>query len=257
MPKQSQNAVKLTKNILFFLSSAAIVSLSGCHAFGEYSSTINSSISINRNSEQIIVSINRNGQAETFTSFAQLCSSRALYTDIKVTIDAILKVMGMPDCNQANTLIPSITEIDLSNTQVASLEPLVWFVNLEKLNLSNTQVKSFIHLSGLHHLSYLDVSNTKIDSFIHVPSNSDLQHLDVSNTQISSFIHLPSDSNLQYLDVSNTKIDGFIHLPSLTNLRYLNVRNTRIDNLTHMPSLPRLERLKQGSDSAPSQVMNK
>lgn len=256
MTKQSQNAVKQTRNTLVFLSSAAIIALSGCDVFGEYSSTINSSITINGNPKQIIISINRNGQAQTFTSFAQLCSKRTLYADIKVTIDAILKVIGISDCNQANTLIPSITEMDLSNTQVASVEPLAWFVNLEKLNLSNTQVKSFIHLSGLPHLSYLDVSNTQIDSFIHLSSNSDLQHLDVSNTQISSFIHLPSNSNLQYLDVSNTKIDSFIHLPSLTNLRYLNVRNTRIDNLTRMPSLPRLERLDQGSDSAPSQVMN-
>jgi Leucine-rich repeat (LRR) protein len=57
-----------------------------------------------------------------------------------------------------------ITELDLSNRNIANLDGIQYFLNLESLNLANNQIKNFRLLEKLPKLSNLNIENNSIQT---------------------------------------------------------------------------------------------
>ncbi|WP_172331952.1 hypothetical protein [Mangrovicoccus sp. HB161399] len=150
-----------------------------------------------------------------------------------------------PDASRywANLDFQRLIEIDLSGTQIASLEHMPDLPALETLYLSSTQIASLEHMPDLPALEALDLASTQIASLEHMPDLPALEALYLSSTQIASLEHMPDLPALEELDLSSTQIASLQHMPDLPALEWLNLSSTQIASLEHMPDLPALETL--------------
>jgi internalin A len=71
-------------------------------------------------------------------TFADCCLNKANSSlETKHTIDAMLQVAKTQDCDQAEKLLSTLTELTLSNRQIAVLKFLSTLTKLTRLNLNN------------------------------------------------------------------------------------------------------------------------
>jgi len=78
-----------------------------------------------------------------------------------------------------------VTKLDLSNTDVADLQPLKGLTSLKRLDLSNTQVADLQPLKGLTSVQWLYLRNTHVADLQPLKGLTSLQVLDLSNTQVA------------------------------------------------------------------------
>src|SRR6476646_9478784 len=95
--------------------------------------------------------------------FVDWCLDKAkLTSDTRHTVDVLLQEARTQDCQQADNKLSTLTSLDLSNNQIADLQPLSSLTNLTILILSNNQIADLQPLSSLTHLTTLDLSNNQI-----------------------------------------------------------------------------------------------
>lgn len=128
-------------------------------------------------------------------------------------------IQGMPD-----SLKPMVTSLDLSNSDITSLDEIITFTNIKKLGLSGCYevLSDLPKLSALTKLEELDLSGFYPDCFYDE---------DLSFNQVPSLGFLLSLPKLKILNLSRriyclTNIDQIVRFPTL---RVLNI--TRCTNV--------------------------
>lgn len=105
--------------------------------------------------------------------------------------------------------LTSLQNLDCSNTQVRSLEPLRGLISLQNLDCRHTQVSDLEPLRGLTSLLALNCGYTWVSDLGPLRGLSSLQYLDCSITQVSELEAVVDLQNLQTLKCENLKISEF------------------------------------------------
>jgi hypothetical protein len=146
----------------------------------------------------------------------------------------------------------ALQKLDLSYTQVTSVEPLKGLTALQQLDLSNTQVASVEPLKGLTALQWLNLGNTQVASVEPLKGLTALRGLGLSNTQVTSVEPLKSLTALQRLHLSNTQVTSVEPLKGLTALQQLDLSDTQVTSVEPLKGLTALQQLYLGSTQVTS-----
>ncbi|MCP4522070.1 MAG: DUF4173 domain-containing protein [Cytophagales bacterium] len=171
------------------------------------------------------------------------------------------RVLGEINALQNNG---KITNLDLRNSRIVSLEPIKNFSGLKKLNLSNSSFNGNKTMSSLNYFKtnslYLD-NNSIQSSLDTLQENQELRFLSLKNNRLTrlSFLDLfpnldtlmvdgnqlmqlssiPEKHQLKYLSINKNPLNDISDLKELTELRYLSLNEIQnsVGTLPHLPKL--------------------
>jgi len=167
-------------------------------------------------------------------------------------------------------LVPRLTYLNLDQTHVGDLTPLVGLNGLRTLKLRSTDIRDLTPLRRLPHLEHLDVADTRIDDIAPLANLRHLQSLDLDDTRVAEIGPLMTCRQLEVLSLSNnralrsirpisaltrlwslaiahTRVEDFSSLGSLVNLRELNLDHSRIRDLSPLTHCNQLRMLDLSS----------
>jgi len=137
----------------------------------------------------------------------------------------------------------SLTNLDLSGSQVRDVSALGSLTNLTSLNLSNTEVSDVSALGSLTNLTSLDLANTPTRDVSALGSLMNLTSLSLSVTGVSDVSALGNLTNLTSLSLFKTYVRDVSALGSLTNLTSLDLTGTQVRDVSALGSLTNLTSL--------------
>ncbi|KAG7388542.1 hypothetical protein PHYBOEH_007806 [Phytophthora boehmeriae] len=187
--------------------------------------------------------------------------------DADVTLSELLDA---PSAGVHRALEPSgwhLRALDLAETDVADLSPLVVLNKLQSLSVRRTDVAALNVLEALPELHALDVSETRVTDFAPLKALTALETLDMSRNWVATDLEMlqnltalrslklvnvgASDSlqlvlncpELEILHVQNTRLTDIEFARSLPHLTYLDIRWTHVGDRRPLAALESLEQL--------------
>jgi internalin A len=181
----------------------------------------------------------------TFSSFADWCKNKdSLSKEARKTVEALLKDARTSDCNEAERILSSCTELSVySYRDISDLSPLSTLTNLNKLWISDNQISDLSPLSTLTNLTKLKSGSNQISELSPLSGLTNLTQLGISNNQISDLSPLSTLTNLTELNLYVNQISDLRPLSGLTNLTQLILGHNRISDLSPLSTLTNLTRL--------------
>ncbi len=150
--------------------------------------------------------------------------------------------MHIDDINILSSL-HFLEHLDITCTNVASIEPLAGLTKLKSLNLSQSEVTSIKPLANLINLNSLNISYTKISSIETISRLTKLSSLNLSFTSITSIEPLAELVKLKSLGLARTNINSIEPLSRLRNLEFLSLFSTDIRSIEPISGLTNLSSL--------------
>ncbi|MDA9602539.1 BspA family leucine-rich repeat surface protein [Flavobacteriaceae bacterium] len=190
-PKQSQKAAYNVYSIIFNRNRSFRLNYSSGQISGTYSVTSNSNITLNNHGFLSNVQINNNQISFNLNITAlfqfNVTGSRVqTYQQNRTYIPDQNFEQALVDAGYDTTIdsyiddssMLAVTQLDLSNKQIADFTGLEEFVNLTDLNLSGNTITS-VPLVNLNQLTTLNLSNTGLKE-LDLSQNSNITSLDLS-----------------------------------------------------------------------------
>jgi internalin A len=113
-------------------------------------------------------------------SFAEWCLQKdSVSAQTRITIDLLLKCAGTEDYQLADAKLSSLTELDLSHSQISDLEPLMALTNLTSLTLTANYITDVQPLAALSNLTHLHISYNHVSNVQPLTELNNLIHLDL------------------------------------------------------------------------------
>ncbi|KAL4171816.1 hypothetical protein KRP22_006994 [Phytophthora ramorum] len=161
----------------------------------------------------------------------------------------------------------NLRALDLAETDVVDLAPLVMLPQLQSLSVRRTNVASLAVLETLPQLHVLDVSETRVVEFSALQSLPLLETLDMSKNWVTTDLNVlqqltalrslkatnigNSDAlelrlncpELEILHLQNTRLTDLDFVRGLPNLTYLDIRWTHVGDRRPLSALESLEQL--------------
>ncbi|GMF54224.1 unnamed protein product [Phytophthora fragariaefolia] len=136
--------------------------------------------------------------------------------------------------------------LDLAETDVVDLAPLVVLPQLQSLSVRRTNVATLAALDALPQLHVLDVSETRVVDFAPLEALQQLEVLDMSknwvSTDLSVLQHLTALTSLKVANIdASDSLELKLNCPELEILHLQNTRLTDLDFATGLPNLTYLD----------------
>jgi len=96
--------------------------------------------------------------------------------------------------------------LDLSNSNISSLRPVIKFKKVEELNINDSKIQDISPLTELRTLVKLYANNTSITNVEALENLTALEIVHLKNTQIKNVKPLTYLTNLVYLDIDGTEV---------------------------------------------------
>src|ERR687886_385524 len=153
-------------------------------------------------------------------TFADWCREKdSLSPEAKHTVEVLLEEAETTECDEANQILSSFTELSLyNNNQISDIKPLQSLTNLTYLSLINNQINDIKPLASLTNLTRLGLSSNEINDIKPLQSLTKLTRLDLHFNEINDIKPLQSLTNLTELGLYDNQISDIKPLASLTNL---------------------------------------
>ena len=133
-----------------------------------------------------------------------------------------------------------LEEIDCSNSQIISLDPLKFLFKLRKLNCSNTNINQLDKISNLILIDELDISRTYVKSLKPISKFSQLWRLKCDQTDLLNLNGVEGLTNLEYINCSDTNIKNIDELIDLPSIKLIECNNLDL-NLLYPNGISTLE----------------
>src|SRR5919199_1365751 len=131
-------------------------------------------------------------------TFADWCREKdSLSPEAKHTVEVLLEEAETTECDEANQILSSFTELSLyNNNQISDIKPLQSLTNLTYLSLINNQINDIKPLASLTNLTRLGLSSNEINDIKPLQSLTKLTRLDLHFNEINDIKPLQSLTNL-------------------------------------------------------------
>jgi internalin A len=142
-------------------------------------------------------------------SFAQWCQQKSsVPAATRHTIDVLLKQAGTKNCQQADSKLRSLTDLNLNRSQISDVKPLAGLTNLIQLFLYGNQISDVKPLAGLTNLTYLLLESNQITDIKPLAGLTNLNVLHLESNQITDINPLAGLSNLKHLYLQSNPISA-------------------------------------------------
>ena len=142
--------------------------------------------------------------------------------------------------------IVDLSWLELTDTQVSDLLPLVNLTKLELLYAARTKIRDLAPLANLTMLEMLSVITTQVDDLTPLADLTALRSLYASETQVSNLTPLADLHALKNLALGRTNVIDITPLLGLTSLEWLAIYDTQISNFAPLANLTKLKSLYLG-----------
>lgn len=139
--------------------------------------------------------------------------------------------------------IPTLREVNLSNSRVTDLSPLAGLAALEDLTLSSTRVTDLSPLAGMSSLRNLTLALAPVSDLSPLASLTGLEELYLSRTNVRDLSPLAGLDGLRDLSLNRTPVTDLSPLMGLVGLRSLSINSTTVTDLTPLAGLASLRSL--------------
>lgn len=129
-------------------------------------------------------------------------------------------------------IIDDVTQIDCQNWNIALLDGIECFVNLQFIDFTFNQISSIEPFNSF-------------DAF----TKTNIYSIALGDNALSNIVPLEDFVNLDFLSIRNNSVSNILPIQNLNNLRLLSVRNNVISNLTPIQNLFGLEYLYIGGNN--------
>ncbi|OWZ18902.1 TIR domain-containing hypothetical protein [Phytophthora megakarya] len=187
-------------------------------------------------------------------------------SDADITLSELLDVGAVPQ-KEVQATGWSLRALDLTETDVVDLAPLVVLPQLQSLSVRRTNVATLAVLEALPQLHMLDVSETRVVEFSALSAVPQLETLDISKNWVTTDLSVlqqltalrslkatnigASDAleltlncpELEILHLQNTRLTDLEFARELPNLTYLDIRWTHVGDRRPLVALESLEQL--------------
>ncbi|WP_294354696.1 leucine-rich repeat domain-containing protein [uncultured Clostridium sp.] len=268
LPDEVATKKVTVKNPIIALDGANSVSINNVNNYGKYNTTDNSiewsnitksglytfnftspvilgTVSTNFNG-RVIKNVTFNGNIVTLKNEA---IKDAAYTAlVKNSTDSI-----------TDNELATISNLNLDNKNITSIEDLKYFTGLSTLSLSSNNIEDISPLANLINLTNLTLKDNKISDLTPLKNLTNLTSLNLYGNNISNIDSLSNLKKLSILSLSNNNVESLVALSSLTNLTYINLYNNAVSNLTPLNNLTKLTSLNLSEQDIvlPSEISTK
>lgn len=155
-------------------------------------------------------------------------------------------------------VISNIKNLDLSNSNITSIEGIEIFENATTINLSNNKITNIEPLTKLNSLTSIDLSNnniTDISPFSNIKTKS-LATIKLANNKIkdvSVLSNIQNESAL-YLDISNNQ--NVVGVEQINNISTLDISGCNITDLSKLQGCEKLVSLKVANTPGIKEIQN-
>ncbi|MDQ0462348.1 hypothetical protein QO010_000096 [Caulobacter ginsengisoli] len=174
-----------------------------------------------------------------------LSEARRRIFDLVDTEGTALDLSGLPirTIPEEISLLSNLTSLNLSDTNVDTIEKISSLENLSKLDLSNTSISDISSIYKLAKLADLNISNTALSDIKPLRHLSGLTYLDMDDTTVSDISSLSELNELSIFGADRTKIRDASPLSGLHNLIYISLDDTEVSDIEFVRELEYLEYL--------------
>ncbi len=137
----------------------------------------------------------------------------------------------------------SLTNLDASSRNIASLEGLEVARELTTLRLMDNQLTSFNYPSNLTQLAYLDLGGNAITDVFFPDGLTNLTMLSLQANRLTGFVVPPGMTNLTALALGFNQLTNLVLPANLRNLNVLNLESNQFTNLSLPVGLTNLSTL--------------
>lgn len=242
--KVSQGAISLRAGNAYIVYMALALTLGGC-GISQSLAPPKQTTPLNRLSESPALP----KKTTTGRNFAYWCQNQAnLSVDARLTVELLLGKAGTNDCNQAESVLSSVTNLTLYNKKISDLSPLTSLTNLTNLSLISNKISDLSPLKSLTNLEMLDLFDNQIKDISPLESLTNLRILNLYGNQIKDISPLKSLTKLTLLNLGGNQIKDASSLKSLTDLKTLDLSSNQIKDVSPLKSLTKLTTLKLQAD---------
>lgn len=125
----------------------------------------------------------------------------------------------------------SLEKLDLSYTDISSLHGIALPQNLQRLYLHSSRIKDLEGITLPQGLQTLDLSDTELTSISSVPLPQKLKLLNLSGTKLTSLEGITLPQGLQQLDLRSTNLLSLKGIELPQGLQRLELSHTKLTNL--------------------------
>ncbi len=182
----------------------------------------------------------------TVKSVATIAPTTVTFND--PNLETIIRgLLSKPTVDILTTDMLTLTEVDLSNTDVNDLEGLQYCLNLDKLAAKGADLTDASHLgtvlSNLTKLRELDLRNNAITTIPDLSGLTLLRDLYLEDTDISSLTPLAGLSTLRQVSCGGPNLVHLTPLGTLTELTNVIISDSPLTDLASLSTLTNLRSL--------------
>lgn len=182
-------------------------------------------------------------------SFVEWCAqSEQFEASTQQTIQSLLEVAGTQDCQSARDHLQEMTQLDLSDRDIADLAPVSSLPHLTALYLSGNQIVDLSPIAQLSNLNTLIIHNNLVQDLTPLSEVRSLTVLHADRNRIQSIAPLSKLSLLNDLVLENNQIFDLAPLANLRQLTSLTLGGNRIRDVSALATLTQLVNLDLGGN---------
>ncbi|MEG4217233.1 leucine-rich repeat domain-containing protein [Microcoleus sp. Pol14C6] len=177
----------------------------------------------------------------------------SLSEDAKCTVKMLLRKAGTDDAQEAEQILSSMTELDLSrhgkyDYKITDISPLRELANLTNLEIGYHQITDISALRELANLTTLELTYNQITDISALRELANLTTLKLGRNQITDISALRELTNLTTLKLGSNQITDISALRELTNLTTLDLGSNQITDISALREFTNLTTLDLGSN---------
>ena len=157
---------------------------------------------------------------------------------------SVREILDIKDREVMLSDLLSVTELDLSNRGIVSVEDMRYFANLSKLNLNNNQIRDITPLAALKNLTQLKLDSNYITDLSPVSSLSLLNLLFADYNAIENVEALRGLRFLRELALNGNAVRDIGALADSSRLAALYLAGNRLEDIGALAQLHKLQLLQ-------------
>jgi Leucine-rich repeat (LRR) protein len=169
------------------------------------------------------------------------CIGNLIHDNIEYFTEKTKEEWGINDfnkwCENGRPINKNVIGLDISSSNIKSLEGIENLINLKYLNCNNNNLTSLEGIENLINLKYLNCNNNNLTSLEGIENLINLKYLNCNNNNLTSLEGIENLTNLNTLYCIYNQLISLEGIENLVNLEILHCNHNQITSLKGIENL--------------------